>query len=925
MATRTLNVVVAGDVKGLGRAMGHAERDIGRLQRSAKSAGKDTTAFASVTSSGFSRVGVAARGMAFAGAGGAALLSKSFVTAASDINESLSKNVVLFGRYARQVDQFAKTSATSFGISRKAALEYTGVFGNLFRALGQSQQQSAAFSVRLTKLAADMASFNNTSIEDALEAIRSGLVGETEPLRRFGVNMNDATLRAEAMRQGLVKTTKEALTPQTRALAAQGLIIRQTSNAHGDFRKTQGGLANQTRILKARTSDLSAELGKVLLPIVTRGTRTLNRFITEMRSGRGEGGKFARNMQDVGQVLGTVARAFIVAGKAVIFMVKATERLIRTGRIIGEAIGGALVAAGKMGEGIGKALVKGITVGIRKVAGGIKGAISGAIGKVKDFAGIGDGIGKQIGGAFPLPRGGAVSGNLMGAQAGMRPFAVMGQRFGLGVSSGRRAGARTSSGNQSWHSTGEAIDVAGPAGGMMAYAKAMRSRFGRRLAELIYTPMGAGIKNGQLHQFTGKVAADHFDHVHVAYDLGRPGQGDGPGRRARTGDGIGVAAAAARAAGFRGSDLVTALAVAGPESNYNPRARLNTSVEDSRGLWQINTKAHPWSRSMNLYDPVVNARAAKRVHDQAGGWGPWTGYTSGRYRAFIARARAAALQSRGQGARAGQGSRGGGGPSISELVSTQTDRLRGGAAYAPSFEQQTADAGLGVAEAERSGSGLRQIAALTAQRKLVGARIRKIRAALKKRTLRPATRLRLTTELADLVGTHAQIGTSVRELKTPAAAEAGETPEAPEPPSPLDFLNRDTALAALTPGTEDDLAAATATRDFRAQQFAFSRGGDPRTEAEFAEALKSAQDAVDSLGETIRQAEEARVESERQHTEALNGVRDELKRQTDFAAAVQTTDAYQMKKWVVDQMSGMLAGYGVARSFTPGAGREFVW
>jgi hypothetical protein len=129
---------------------------------------------------------------------------KKAISAASDIDESLSKNSVLFGKYAKSVDRFSKSSAASFGISRQAALEATGTFGNLFTALDIAPEKASGMSVSLVQLAADMASFNNASIEDTLLAIQSGLTGETEPLRKFGVNLNDATLRQEALAQGLI-------------------------------------------------------------------------------------------------------------------------------------------------------------------------------------------------------------------------------------------------------------------------------------------------------------------------------------------------------------------------------------------------------------------------------------------------------------------------------------------------------------------------------------------------------------------------------------------------------------------------------------------------------------------------------------------------------------------------------------------------
>lgn len=209
--------------------------------------------------------------MAAAGAALAiGLFAKKSIETASDVSESQSKIGVVFGKSAQSVLDFGKTSATSLGISKAAAYEAAGTFGNLFVSLKLPQSEAAKMSTKMVTLAADMASFNNASPEEALEAIRSGLVGETEPLRRFGVNMNDATLKAEAMKLGLIDNTKEALAPAVKAQAAYSLMLSQTGTAQGDFARTSNGLANQQRILAARFSDLQAELGAKLLPAVNK-------------------------------------------------------------------------------------------------------------------------------------------------------------------------------------------------------------------------------------------------------------------------------------------------------------------------------------------------------------------------------------------------------------------------------------------------------------------------------------------------------------------------------------------------------------------------------------------------------------------------------------------------------------------------------
>lgn len=201
----------------------------------------------------------------------------SAIGAASDVGEATTKVQTVFGSAAESVLKFAETSDVALGQTKLQALDAAGAFGNLFRALELSEPQSAQMSVTMTKLAADLASFNNVPIDEVFIALRSGLVGETEPLRRFGVNLNEATIRAEALRLGLIKNIKEALTPAAKAQASYSLILKQTSLAQGDFARTSGGLANQQRILRAQLGNLSAAFGQLLLPAVTGVVSGLNR------------------------------------------------------------------------------------------------------------------------------------------------------------------------------------------------------------------------------------------------------------------------------------------------------------------------------------------------------------------------------------------------------------------------------------------------------------------------------------------------------------------------------------------------------------------------------------------------------------------------------------------------------------------------
>jgi phage-related protein len=197
-------------------------------------------------------------------------IGKQALDAASDLNESLSKAGVVFGDFTGQVVALAADSATKLGQSRQQVLEAAGTFGNLFVSLGLGQKPAAEMSTSLVKLAADLASFNNVSPDEALDALRSGLVGETEPLRRFGVNMNDVELKAKALALGLGDFSKGVLPPAIKAQAAYALILDQTKTAQGDFARTADGAANKQRILTAQFENAKATLGQALLPIFSQ-------------------------------------------------------------------------------------------------------------------------------------------------------------------------------------------------------------------------------------------------------------------------------------------------------------------------------------------------------------------------------------------------------------------------------------------------------------------------------------------------------------------------------------------------------------------------------------------------------------------------------------------------------------------------------
>jgi len=198
--SRTLKLSILADVEKLNKSLKSGEQDVstftGKLQGFSD---KITTAFKVAT----------AAAVAFAGK-----LAIDSIKAASDLGETISKVGVLFGDSAKEIEKFADGAAQSLGQTKQQALDAAANFAIFGKSAGLSGVALTEFSTGFVSLAADLASFNNVSQDEAINAIGSALRGEAEPLRRFGVLLDDATLKNAALELGLISTTKNALTPQ---------------------------------------------------------------------------------------------------------------------------------------------------------------------------------------------------------------------------------------------------------------------------------------------------------------------------------------------------------------------------------------------------------------------------------------------------------------------------------------------------------------------------------------------------------------------------------------------------------------------------------------------------------------------------------------------------------------------------------------
>ncbi len=206
----------------------------------------------------------------------------------SDANETLNVLNASFAENSQAVQDWAATFATEAGRSEFQLREMAGTLGAVLNPLmDQNAEAAAEMSKNLAALTVDLGSFFNATEEDVLTALKSGLVGQTEPMQRFGVVMQVANLEAFRLEKGITKTYKAMSIAEKTALRYQ-FILEKTANAQGDAIRTSEGWANATKATISALKDLGTRLGLTILPSAEKvllGTRNLIRAFTEWQKG----------------------------------------------------------------------------------------------------------------------------------------------------------------------------------------------------------------------------------------------------------------------------------------------------------------------------------------------------------------------------------------------------------------------------------------------------------------------------------------------------------------------------------------------------------------------------------------------------------------------------------------------------------------
>jgi phage-related protein len=210
-------------------------------------------------------------------------LFKKAIDISSDLTEVQNVVDVTFGDLANKVDELASHSIKDYGMSELTVKQVSSRFQAMGTSMGFAQDKMADMSLELTKLTADMASFYNESQGDVAKRLQSVFTGETEPLRRYGIDLTNATLQEWANKKG-IDAKVNSMTQAQKTMLRYAYVMENTSAAQGDFARTSGSWANQLRMLVQQFEQLGSVVGGTLVnafkPLITVLNNVMQKVIS---------------------------------------------------------------------------------------------------------------------------------------------------------------------------------------------------------------------------------------------------------------------------------------------------------------------------------------------------------------------------------------------------------------------------------------------------------------------------------------------------------------------------------------------------------------------------------------------------------------------------------------------------------------------
>lgn len=183
--------------------------------------------------------------------------------------EDLNLFYVTMGEYADGAKEYAERVGDLLGIDPREFMRYQGVFQNMVTGFGVASDKAVVMSKNLTQLGYDLASVFNVKFDVAMEKLQSAISGQPRPMREWGFDLSEATLKAVALEKGIKKNVETMSQMEKSQLRyVQLLETAQRLNLTGDFARTIEAPANQLRVLAANATQAARALGNIFIPVL---------------------------------------------------------------------------------------------------------------------------------------------------------------------------------------------------------------------------------------------------------------------------------------------------------------------------------------------------------------------------------------------------------------------------------------------------------------------------------------------------------------------------------------------------------------------------------------------------------------------------------------------------------------------------------
>ena len=256
--------------------------------------------------------------VASAGAGIMAPILKS-ISKASAYEETLNKFNVIFEDQADATRKWGEAHADTINRSRLEYIDMLGTAQSLFRGMGIGSKEAAGMSKQMVALASDMGSFWDMADADAWTRLASGIVGETEAVRRWGIDLSEAAMKQELVNKGIKKNYAE-LSQSEKVQMRVNMILAATTKQQGDATNTAGSYANSLRGLWSQVENLAVAVGNHLLPVATR-------WINKATEGIKIAIKWARDNETLVKAVAELGVALTAVGAALLGVAAASFAL----------------------------------------------------------------------------------------------------------------------------------------------------------------------------------------------------------------------------------------------------------------------------------------------------------------------------------------------------------------------------------------------------------------------------------------------------------------------------------------------------------------------------------------------------------------------------------------------------------------------